>query len=230
MPEEALLALKMAPEGLGDTLKLAAAVKLYGLGRLSSGAAAALAGIPKPLFLSKLADYGVVTFRLGEEGTEGILKMPEVICNTSPVQYLHQVRLLPILHEMYGRVGSFPRRKYLGTRCRAKSRDMSSRREITIEWFSVRGVREGNLLKMVSGLGAGEKEVLALPLRTRNRWLSWTISWPDAMPLFLNIRFTGTLGVLLKAKERGYSMLWRPFSIIWKLFNSVLIRRRGKQC
>ncbi len=70
VPEEALLALKMAPEGLGDTLKLAAAVKLYELGRLSSGAAAALAGIPKPLFLSKLADYGVVTFRLGEEELE----------------------------------------------------------------------------------------------------------------------------------------------------------------
>jgi hypothetical protein len=41
---------------------------------LSSGAAAALAGIPKPLFLSKLADYGVVTFRLSEEELEMDLK------------------------------------------------------------------------------------------------------------------------------------------------------------
>ena len=43
------------------------AVKLYELGRLSSGAAARLAGIPKPLFLTKLADHGIDTFRLTEE-------------------------------------------------------------------------------------------------------------------------------------------------------------------
>ena len=74
VPEEALPALKMAPEGLGNELKLAAAVKLYELGKLSSGAAAELAGIPKPLFLSKLADYGVVTFRLSEEELGGDLR------------------------------------------------------------------------------------------------------------------------------------------------------------
>jgi predicted HTH domain antitoxin len=74
IPEEALLDLKMAPDRLGDELKLVAAVKLYELGKLSSGAAAALAGIPKPLFLSKLADYGVVTFRLSEEELEMDLK------------------------------------------------------------------------------------------------------------------------------------------------------------
>jgi predicted HTH domain antitoxin len=39
-------------------------VKLYELGRLSSRAAANLAGIPRVVFLSKLADYGVPTFRL----------------------------------------------------------------------------------------------------------------------------------------------------------------------
>ncbi|MYA21861.1 MAG: UPF0175 family protein [Gemmatimonadetes bacterium] len=47
--------------------RTAVAVKLYELGRLSSGAAAKLVGIPKPLFLTKLADYGVDTFHLTEE-------------------------------------------------------------------------------------------------------------------------------------------------------------------
>ena len=64
VPDETLVALKVTPDQLASELRLAAAVKLYELGRLSSGAAATLAGIPRTLFLVKLADYGVDTFRL----------------------------------------------------------------------------------------------------------------------------------------------------------------------
>jgi predicted HTH domain antitoxin len=46
---------------------MVAAVKLFELGRLSSGAAAQLAGVPRVVFLCRLADYGVDTFRLTEE-------------------------------------------------------------------------------------------------------------------------------------------------------------------
>ena len=67
MPEESLLALKVTPSQMAVELRLAAAVKLYELGRLSSGAAAQLAGIPRTVFLMKLADYGVDSFRLTEE-------------------------------------------------------------------------------------------------------------------------------------------------------------------
>ena len=70
VPDEALLALRASPDQLAAELRLAAAVKLYELGRLSSGAAANLAGVPRALFLVKLADYGVDTFRLSQTDIE----------------------------------------------------------------------------------------------------------------------------------------------------------------
>lgn len=67
IPDEVLVALKLSSGEAADAVRMAAAVKLYELNRLSSGAAAALAGVPRTVFLSKLADYGVDTFRLTEE-------------------------------------------------------------------------------------------------------------------------------------------------------------------
>lgn len=45
--DEILLALKATPEVVASRIRFAAAVKLYEMGQLSSGAAAQLAGVPK---------------------------------------------------------------------------------------------------------------------------------------------------------------------------------------
>ena len=66
IPNETLLALRTTPESAGPRLLLAAAMKLFEMGDLSSGAAATLAGIPRAVFLSKLSDFGIDAFRLTE--------------------------------------------------------------------------------------------------------------------------------------------------------------------
>ena len=60
--DDVLLALGMTPDEFSKEARTLIAVKLYEMGRLSTGAAAELANMPKPLFLAGLAAYGVDTF------------------------------------------------------------------------------------------------------------------------------------------------------------------------
>jgi predicted HTH domain antitoxin len=67
IPEEILFQLGTDDQQARAELRMLAAVKLFELGRLSAGAAAELAGIPKPLFLQKLSNYGTFSFDLTDD-------------------------------------------------------------------------------------------------------------------------------------------------------------------
>jgi len=64
IPDSVPGALELDGDGLSSELILLTAIKLYELRKLSSGAAADLAGITRTQFLAKLGDYSVATFRL----------------------------------------------------------------------------------------------------------------------------------------------------------------------
>lgn len=64
IPEQVLDALGTDLAGAAEKIQLLAAMKLYEMGRVSSGAAAALAGIARVEFLAKLQEYGVSPFQL----------------------------------------------------------------------------------------------------------------------------------------------------------------------
>ena len=62
--------LKMSDAEFADELRFLAAVKLYEMGRLSSGKAAELAGMPRVQFLYSLAHVGVPAINLRDEELE----------------------------------------------------------------------------------------------------------------------------------------------------------------
>jgi predicted HTH domain antitoxin len=66
IPDETLQALNLSGDAAEREVLLVLAVKLYEMARLSGGDAAHLAGLPKPVFMTKLAGYGVPVFKLSD--------------------------------------------------------------------------------------------------------------------------------------------------------------------
>jgi predicted HTH domain antitoxin len=70
IPESVLLAEKTDAVSFGRQMRLLSAIKLYELGRLSSGRAAELAGMSRVEFLLRLGEYQVFPFQADLEALE----------------------------------------------------------------------------------------------------------------------------------------------------------------
>ena len=64
IPDEVLISLKESPDSMAREVRIAAAVKWFELGKLSSGRAAQLAGMSRVEFLLTLGRYHVPPFAL----------------------------------------------------------------------------------------------------------------------------------------------------------------------
>jgi predicted HTH domain antitoxin len=67
VPEAVLISLKEMPESIVQELRMLAAVKLFELGKLSSGRAAELAGLSRVAFLMALGRYCVSPLQLADD-------------------------------------------------------------------------------------------------------------------------------------------------------------------
>jgi len=66
-PDSVLISLKETPEQFAKEATKLLAVKLYEMGKLSSGRAAELAGMSRVSFLQSLEKYGVAIFDMTKE-------------------------------------------------------------------------------------------------------------------------------------------------------------------
>ena len=67
IPDQCVGILGSTPDEAAARLRMLAAVKLFEMKELSSGAAARLAGVSRIEFLKRLADYGVPVFDVTED-------------------------------------------------------------------------------------------------------------------------------------------------------------------
>jgi len=129
--------------------------------------------------------------------------MPEVltISNTSPLLYLNLINRLDLLHQLYGEVVIPP----------AVAAELSAGAEqgdvvpdpSAIPWLRIAPVQSQALIPALTDLGPGEAEVIGLALEHPGSRVILDDQLGRRVAAVNRLTITGTLGVVLKAKQAG---------------------------
>ena len=136
--------------------------------------------------------------------------MPEVISNTSPLQYLHQLGLLDILPQLVGRV-TIPQAVVDELEAgRTLGHDLPD--VTSLGWIDVR-VPVSSQHVVSPDLGRGETDVLRLAFELSADEVVVILDDARARAAAgrLGLKLTGTLGVLLDAKRAGLIAAVAPY-------------------
>ena len=134
--------------------------------------------------------------------------MAEVICNTSPMQYLHQVGLLSILPALVGPVLIPP--AVDAELAMGRSLGLELPNPAQLDWVTIRRPTHSLPVPTPPGLGAGEAAVLALALECGDSVVILDDALARQAARSLGLRLTGTLGLLLDAKRAGLIVAITP--------------------
>ena len=134
--------------------------------------------------------------------------MPAVICDTSPLQYLHQIGLLHLLPILFGTV-QVPM-AVAAEITEGRRRGIPLPELAGLSWVTTRPVDARRLTSLPRQLGSGEKEVLALGLEAADSLLVLDDRDARRHAITMGLEITGTVGLLLLAKERGVLDLIQP--------------------
>jgi predicted nucleic acid-binding protein len=102
--------------------------------------------------------------------------LPEIICNTSPLQYLHQLGALRVFPQLVKTITIAPAVKQELEVGRALGLALPEVENLS--WVVVRIPSSAVALPLITDLGAGEREVLALALETPDSVWFWTTRSP----------------------------------------------------
>lgn len=127
--------------------------------------------------------------------------MPEVICNTSPLQYLHQIGHLELLPSLVSRI--IVPTAVADELAEGRRRGLDLPVPESLPWVDLRDPSGEKVMRLVADLGPGETGVLLLALERVDPVVILDDALARRYAEVLKIRLTGTLGILLDAKRRG---------------------------
>jgi predicted nucleic acid-binding protein len=135
--------------------------------------------------------------------------LPEVISNTSPLQYLHQLGLLDLLPGLVGSITVAPAVVEELEAGRALGLDLPD--VPSLNWIIIRSSEQSVELSPAQDLGRGETEALHLAFEATGEVI---LILDDARAReaakAMGLKYTGTLGVLLEAKRAGLLQAVKP--------------------
>jgi predicted nucleic acid-binding protein len=127
--------------------------------------------------------------------------VPDVVSDTSPLQYLHQLDLLDVLPAFY-RVVVVPA-AVAAELDEGRVAGVSLPDVRTLSWARVAAGIDDPVVRLLVDLGSGEREALALAVARPGSLVLLDDLLARRYARVLGLRFTGTLGILLRAKREG---------------------------
>jgi predicted nucleic acid-binding protein len=136
--------------------------------------------------------------------------MPEkVFANTSVIQYLHCLDLISILKKLFGEI-------YIPLEVKEELDNGIKQGENLpyldeLDFVNVINVKANSLTKIVRDLGKGETSVILLGMENSNSLLILDDRLAKEVARNLDLRVTGTVGILILAKENGIIKAIKPY-------------------
>ncbi|MCX7046596.1 MAG: DUF3368 domain-containing protein [Candidatus Sumerlaeota bacterium] len=127
--------------------------------------------------------------------------MSEAICNTSPLQYLHQAGQIHLLPAVVGTIVVPP--AVVNELSAGRNLGVSVPNLASYEWIKVRQPISTAIFPLITDLGLGEIEVLSLSLENGRCTVILDDELARHAAFSLGIPVVGTLGILIQAKQIG---------------------------
>jgi predicted nucleic acid-binding protein len=135
--------------------------------------------------------------------------MPEItIVNTSPIFYFHRLGLIELFKKLYGHIiipEAVKRELEEGFR---QGEDVPLLEQYP--WIKIKKVNMPSYLELISDLGPGESEVLALAANHKSALVIIDDKLARRIAEMQGFRMTGSAGVLLRAKREGLLSELKP--------------------